>query len=130
MDPFWRSSLNVSGDFGPEVVNVPPSLSTLSIPWYSLVFVGTQVEGDNFNLNGITETDYAAGCDQIAPAFAAVPGLVTKVWLADSDAGVYGGVCTELAWRYGGLPPDGFTVAAALAESYDAHPDEMGQSSA
>ncbi len=48
----------------------------------------------NFNLNGITEADYAAVCDQIAPAFAAVPGLVTKVWLADSSAGVYGGVYT------------------------------------
>lgn len=46
----------------------------------------------NFNLNGVTEADYAALCDQIAPAFAAVPGLVTKVWLADSTAGVYGGV--------------------------------------
>ena len=60
------------------------------------MFVGTQVEGDNFNLNGITETDYAAGCDQIAPAFAAVPGLVTKVWLADSDAGVYGACALSL----------------------------------
>ncbi len=48
----------------------------------------------NFNLNGITEADYAAVCDQIAPAFAAVPGLVTKVWLADSTAGVYGGIYT------------------------------------
>ena len=48
----------------------------------------------NFNLNGITESDYAAVCDQIAPAFAVVPGLVTKVWLADSTAGVYGGVYT------------------------------------
>ncbi len=48
----------------------------------------------NFNLNGITENDYAMVCDQIAPAFAAVPGLVTKVWLADSAAGVYGGVYT------------------------------------
>ncbi len=48
----------------------------------------------NFNLNGITEADYAAVCDQIAPAFAEVPGLLTKVWLADSRGGVYGGVYT------------------------------------
>ncbi len=48
----------------------------------------------NFNLNGITENQYAAVCDEIAPAFAAVPGLVRKVWLADSTAGVYGGVYT------------------------------------
>ena len=48
----------------------------------------------NFNLKGITETDYATVCDQIAPAFAVVPGLATKVWLADSRGGVYGGVYT------------------------------------
>jgi heme-degrading monooxygenase HmoA len=46
----------------------------------------------NFKLTGIGETDYVAMCDQLAPAFAAVPGLQSKVWLADSDGGVYGGV--------------------------------------
>ena len=48
----------------------------------------------NFGLNGITENDYRAICDSIAPAFAAVPGLATKVWLADPSSGVYGGVYT------------------------------------
>lgn len=48
----------------------------------------------NFSLDGITEADYRGVCDTIAPAFAAVPGLVTKVWLADSANGVYGGVYT------------------------------------
>ena len=33
-------------------------------------------------------------CDEVAPAFAAVPGLVSKVWLADRENGVYGGVYT------------------------------------
>ena len=37
----------------------------------------------NFNLQGVDERQYAAMCDQIAPAFAAVPGLVSKVWLKD-----------------------------------------------
>lgn len=46
----------------------------------------------NFELDGITEADYRGVCDSIAPAFAAVPGLVNKVWLADSANGVYGGV--------------------------------------
>jgi len=50
----------------------------------------------NFQLSGVTEEDYAALCDQIAPAFAAVSGLVRKVWLADSDTGTYGGV---YVWR-------------------------------
>jgi Putative mono-oxygenase ydhR len=48
----------------------------------------------NFRLEGITETDYRTVCDEIAPAFASVPGLVSKVWLADSVEGVYGGVYT------------------------------------
>jgi hypothetical protein len=46
----------------------------------------------NFNLNGIDEQQYAAISDQVAPAFAAVPGLISKVWLKDSARGVYGGV--------------------------------------
>lgn len=48
----------------------------------------------NFTLEGMTESDYRGICDQIAPAFAAVPGLVSKVWLADRANGVYGGVYT------------------------------------
>lgn len=46
----------------------------------------------NFNLKGVAEPQYAALCDDIAPAFAAVPGLLKKVWLADSASGTYGGV--------------------------------------
>ena len=46
----------------------------------------------NFTLEGISEEQYEAMCDGIAPAFAAVPGLASKVWLADRDDGVYGGV--------------------------------------
>jgi len=48
----------------------------------------------NFSLEGLSEADYRAECDKIAPAFAAVPGLVSKVWLADTEGGVYGGVYT------------------------------------
>jgi hypothetical protein len=48
----------------------------------------------NFSLEGLSEADYRAECDNVAPAFAAVPGLVSKVWLADSANGVYGGVYT------------------------------------
>ncbi len=46
----------------------------------------------NFKLVGIDESDYLRLCDELAPAFAAVPGLTSKVWLADSASGVYGGV--------------------------------------
>ena len=48
----------------------------------------------NFGLSGIGEADYRTVCDQLAPAFADVPGLATKVWLADTGSGTYGGVYT------------------------------------
>lgn len=48
----------------------------------------------NFSLEGITEDDYRSLAAEVAPAFAAVPGLISKVWLADRLAGVYGGVYT------------------------------------
>ena len=50
----------------------------------------------NFHLKGVTEADYAGLCDQLAPSFATVPGLVRKVWLANSETGTYGGV---YVWR-------------------------------
>jgi hypothetical protein len=48
----------------------------------------------NFSLDGMSEQDFANACDELAPAFAEVPGLVSKVWLADRAEGVYGGVYT------------------------------------
>jgi heme-degrading monooxygenase HmoA len=46
----------------------------------------------NFRLDGIDEAEYEKLCDDVAPAFAAVPGLVSKIWLKDSERGIYGGV--------------------------------------
>ena len=46
----------------------------------------------NFNLNGIDRAQYEGVCDEVAPAFAAVPGLVSKKWLADEATNTYGGV--------------------------------------
>src|SRR4051794_29701409 len=49
-----------------------------------------------FPLDGMTDAEYAAMAEQIAPAFSAVPGLLSKLWLADQSAHVYGGVyCFE-----------------------------------
>jgi len=51
----------------------------------------------NFRLKGMSDAEFRAVCDaEFAPAFASVPGLLTKVWLADPEQGVYGGVYT---WR-------------------------------
>lgn len=50
----------------------------------------------NFRLTGVSEEDYAGLCDNVAPSYAAVPGLVRKIWLANSATGTYGGV---YVWR-------------------------------
>ena len=46
----------------------------------------------NFRLKGVTEADYASLCNDLAPSYAAVPGLERKTWLANSETGTYGGV--------------------------------------
>jgi heme-degrading monooxygenase HmoA len=48
----------------------------------------------NFHLSGLSETEFRALCDEVAPAFADVPGLISKVWLANRSANTYGGVYT------------------------------------
>ena len=49
-----------------------------------------------FNLKNMSDAEFRAFCDEAAPTFAAVPGLLTKVWLADPATNTYGGVYT---WR-------------------------------
>ena len=46
----------------------------------------------NFELQGMTEAEYYRQCDEVAPAFAAVPGLAAKVWLANVSTNTFGGV--------------------------------------
>ena len=48
----------------------------------------------NFHLKGVSEADFRALCDEVAPAFAEVPGLISKVWLANRTTNTYGGVYT------------------------------------
>ena len=50
----------------------------------------------NFHLEAMTAREYREVCDHLAPAFAALPGLVSKTWLADEASNTYGGVYT---WR-------------------------------
>jgi len=45
-----------------------------------------------FQLAGIDPEDYEAKAEQIAPAFARLPGLIAKAWLADPGENTYGGV--------------------------------------
>jgi len=50
----------------------------------------------NFHLKGISEEEYRRQCEIIAPALANLPGLVSKVWLTNSETNTYGGV---YVWR-------------------------------
>jgi hypothetical protein len=45
-----------------------------------------------FQLAGIGPAEYEATAERIAPAFANLPGLIAKAWLADPDENTYGGV--------------------------------------
>jgi len=45
-----------------------------------------------FTLTDMTDDRYREVCAELAPAFAELPGLLTKVWLADPPARAYGGV--------------------------------------
>ena len=48
----------------------------------------------NFNLKDLSDADYRSACDGLAPELARVPGLISKVWLADEASNTYGGVYT------------------------------------
>jgi heme-degrading monooxygenase HmoA len=46
----------------------------------------------NFRLEGMSGEDYRGLAEAMAPAFANLPGLVSKTWLADPGTNTYGGV--------------------------------------
>ena len=46
----------------------------------------------NFNLKDMTEAEFRSMANEVAPAFTEVPGLISKVWLADPAKNTYGGV--------------------------------------
>jgi heme-degrading monooxygenase HmoA len=50
----------------------------------------------NFGLGDIDEEEYRTQVEPIAPAFAGLPGLVSKTWLANEETNTYGGV---YVWR-------------------------------
>ena len=46
----------------------------------------------NFNLKDMTDAEFRSMANEAAPAFASVPGLLGKLWLADDGKNTYGGV--------------------------------------
>jgi hypothetical protein len=49
-----------------------------------------------FTLNGITEEQYHEACAAETESFAALPGLLSKIWLRSPESDTYGGV---YLWR-------------------------------
>ncbi len=47
-----------------------------------------------FQLHDLSEEDYLAAAEADAPTFAAVQGLISKVWLHDPATATFGGVKT------------------------------------
>jgi hypothetical protein len=47
-----------------------------------------------FKLDGIDDAAYQAHAGQTAPAFASLPGLRAKIWLANQQTSTYGGIYT------------------------------------
>jgi heme-degrading monooxygenase HmoA len=46
----------------------------------------------NFNLKDMTDAGFRSMANEVARAFASVPGLLGKIWLADAAKNTYGGV--------------------------------------
>ena len=46
----------------------------------------------NFALQGLDPERYRQNCEQIAPSFAELPGLIAKTWIANPETNTYGGL--------------------------------------
>lgn len=53
---------------------------------------GDHLQVVTFRLTDLDPAAYEAHCTALAPAFAELPGLRAKAWLADPSTGTYGGV--------------------------------------
>jgi hypothetical protein len=51
-----------------------------------------QIQIVNFNLKNMTDAGFRSMANEVARAFASVPGLLGKIWLADAGKNTYGGV--------------------------------------
>jgi quinol monooxygenase YgiN len=47
-----------------------------------------------FQLKDMPVDEFYGLCDALAPQWAAIPGLISKVWLQDAETNTYGGVYT------------------------------------
>ena len=70
-----------------------------------------------FGLEGISREDYEKLCGELAPSFAGVAGLVSKLWLANSVDNSFGGV---YLWESQGTMED--FARTQLFQSVATHP--------
>ena len=47
-----------------------------------------------FSLRDLSDEDYRNACEGLASAFTGVPGLLSKIWVADQATNTYGGIYT------------------------------------
>ena len=78
----------------------------------------------NFNLEGLNFDEYTLLCNNVAQAFAEVPGLISKIWLSDPDTNTFGGVYT---WK-DPQAMEAFT-RSALFNDVSSHPNLVNISS-
>jgi len=69
----------------------------------------------NFNLEGITHDDFMGVAESVAPNFASLPGLISKVWLSDKANNTYGGVYSWASQEACATYRNGELYAGALA---------------
>jgi len=69
----------------------------------------------SFNLEGITHDDFMGVANDVAPNFAALPGLINKVWLSDETNNTYGGVYSWASQEACEAYRNGELYAGALA---------------
>lgn len=48
----------------------------------------------NFNWAGLSHADRISAAEEVAPAFAGIPGMISKLWLSDPQGTRVGGVYT------------------------------------
>ena len=56
----------------------------------------TTIQVVQFRLAGISAAEYIGHAERVAPRFRHLPGLASKVWLANADANTFGGLYTWL----------------------------------
>ena len=69
----------------------------------------------NFNLEGITHDDFMGVAESVAPNFASLPGLISKVWLSDKANNTYGGIYSWESQEACATYRNGELYAGALA---------------